>query len=274
MVIRRIGLGLIALVAAGYIAAAAYMGINQRSFLFRVEPSVPVLANAGLERAKETALVAADGVRLVGWQIEPQTADAPVIVYFHGNAGNLMRRAERFRLLTSGGAGLIAFHYRGYGGSGGEPGEGALAADSLQIFQDASQRFPGRKLLLFGESLGSGVATQLAARVQAAALILDSPFLSVLDRASATYPWLPVKWLLNHHFRSDLAIGSVRMPILILHGDRDQVIPIEDGERLFALAPTPKHFARFAGAGHVGAFRFGAMDHIRRYLKEAAGLDL
>lgn len=272
--ILRLAKFAVALGVAGYLAAAGYMGINQRAFLFRVEPAVPVLANAGLPRAVETELDVADGVRLAGWQVAPLAEGAPVFVYFHGNAGNLMRRAERFRLMTAGGAGLLALHYRGYGGSGGEPGEGALGSDASAIFIEAGRRFPGRKLIIFGESLGSGVATQLAARVDAAALILDSPFLSVLDRASKTYPWLPVSWLLNHHFRSDLAIKHVRMPILFLHGQRDTVVPIADGEQLFALAPEPKRFARYADAGHVGAFRFGAMDDIRRFLAETPGLKL
>lgn len=265
---------IIVLAATAYLAAAAYMGLNQKSFIFRVDPAVPVLANAGLDRAEETALLTSDGLRLSGWQIAPASPDAPVFVYFHGNAGTLMRRAERFRLLTSGGAGLIAFHYRGYGGSEGVASEAALIADAAAIAAEAGRRFPGHRRILFGESLGSGVATQTAAASPAAALILDSPFMSVLDRASATYPWLPVRLLLNHPFRSDLAMPQVRMPVLILHGDRDQVIPVGDGERLFALAPEPKKFIHYPDAGHVGAFRFGAMEDIRRFLATTTGLNI
>lgn len=263
-----------ALVATAYLGAAAYMGLNQKAFIFRVDPAVPVLASAGLDRAEETTFVTKDGTRLAGWQIAPATPDAPVFVYFHGNAGTLMRRAERFRLLTSGGAGLVAFHYRGYGGSEGEPSETALIADAAAIMAEAGRRFPGHPRILFGESLGSSVATQTAARGGAAALILDSPFMSVLDRAAATYPWLPVSLLLRHPFRSDLAMPQVRMPVLILHGDRDRVIPVADGERLFALAPDPKSFARYPDAGHVGAFRFGALEDIRRFLATATGLKI
>lgn len=276
MVLRRVlkwgGMAAVAAALVGYLGIAAYMGLNQRSFIFRADPVAPVLANARLERASETSLKVSDGIVLKGWQFTPETADAPVFVYFHGNAGTLMRRAERFRLMTEGGAGLIAFHYRGYGGSGGEPGEAALLDDARQIVAEARRRFPGRKLVLFGESLGSGVATQLAVGTEAAALILDSPFMSVLDRASATYPWLPVRFLLNHPFRSDLAIGAVRMPVLILHGERDRVVPFGDGQRLFERANAPKRFQRYPEAGHVEAFRFGAMENIRRFLQELAGL--
>ncbi|MCA0424240.1 MAG: alpha/beta hydrolase [Proteobacteria bacterium] len=263
---------LAALAVSSYIAAAAYMGFNQKHFIFRVDPAAPVIANAGLPQATETTFKTRDGIGLTGWQIPPARPDAPVFVYFHGNAGTLMRRAERFRLLTSGGAGLIAFHYRGYGGSGGEPAETALVADAKAIFAETERRFPGHPRIIFGESLGTGIATQLAAGGGAAALILDSPFVSVLDRASATYPWLPVGLLLNHPFRSDLAIPQVKMPVLILHGEKDQVIPITDGERLFMLTPEPKRFERYPDAGHVGAFRFGAMEDIRRFLATTTGL--
>ena len=271
---KRLGLVVLAVLALAYLGAAAYMGINQRSFLFRVDATPAPAAASGLPQAEDVVLTEPSGETLAGWLVRPQRADAPVIIYFHGNAGTLMRRVERFRLLTQGGAGLIAFHYRGYGGSTGTPGEGALTADAWRIFHDAVQRFSGRKLVLYGESLGSGVATQLATKVQAEALILDSPFLSILDRASKSYPWLPVSWLLNHPFRSDLAMPQVRMPLLVLHGARDRVVPISEGEHLFALAREPKVFVRFDDAGHVAAFRHGGTEHIRRFLKERAGLDL
>ena len=272
--LRRLAKIVLALGVAGYIAAAGYMAINQRAFIFRVEPAVPVLANAGLPNAVETTFTAPDGTRLTGWHIDPSRAEVPVFVYFHGNAGNLMRRAERFRLMTAGGAGLLAFHYRGYGGSGGVPGEDELHRDAAAIYAEAERRFPGHKLIIFGESLGTGVATRLAITAPAAGLILDSPFMSVQDRAEATYAWLPVGLLINHPFRSDQAIAKVRMPLLVLHGARDMIVPISDGERLFALASEPKTFVRYADAGHVGAFRFGAMNDIQRFLKEKLGLNV
>lgn len=271
---KRIATVLAGLVLVAYLGAAAYMGINQRAFLFRVDATPAPAAASGLPRVEDVALSVGGGVTLAGWLVPPQRADAPVIVYFHGNAGTLMRRVERFRQLTESGAGLIAFHYRGYGGSTGEPGEGALTVDSRAVFQEAVRRYPDHRRVIYGESLGSGVATQLAVRVSAEALILDSPFLSILDRATASYPWLPVSWLLNHHFRSDLAMPHIRMPLLVLHGARDAVVPIGEGERLFALAREPKVFVRFDEAGHVAAFRHGGTEHIRRFLRERAGLAL
>lgn len=257
-----------------YGAAAAYMGLNQRSFIYKVDARVPEIAASGVARAQPITLARPDDVMLTGWHVPPKDAASPVIVYFHGNAGTLMRRAGRFQALTEGGAGLIAFHYRGYGGSGGAPTEALLHADAAAILAEAERLYPGHQRVIFGESLGSGVASRLASEHAAAALILDSPFLSVLERARSSYPWLPVGLLLVDPFRSDLVIGKVRMPVLILHGARDRVVPIEDGERLHALANEPKRFVRFEEAGHVGAFRFGAMAAIRSFLKDQAGLML
>lgn len=272
--IRRIVIAALAVAVLAYGGAAGYMALNQRAFLYRVDASAPDMAASGIAGVEPIALDRPDGVTLHGWHVPPRRPDAPVIVYFHGNAGTLMRRADRFRQLTAGGAGLVAYHYRGYGGSGGRPSEAALAADAAAIFSATQARYRGRPLVLFGESLGSGVATRLAGTAAAQALVLDSPFLSVLDRAQRSYPWLPVSLLLVDTFRSDRAIGAVRMPILILHGARDTVVPIGEGEQLFALASEPKAFARFDEAGHVGAFRFGAIDHIRRFLRQQAGLEL
>ena len=257
-----------------YAGAAGYMAWNQKTFIFRVDPSVPDLAAAGLRRASETRLAARDGVMLRGWRIEPERADSPVIVYFHGNARTHERRIPRFRLLTEGGAGLVAYHYRGYGGSAGVPDELLLHADAAEILAETRRLYPGRKLILFGESLGSGVAVRLASEQAADALILDSPFLSMLHRAWTLYPWLPVPLLLQHPFRSDLAAKQIRAPALILHGDRDTVVPINDGEQLFALMPEPKTFRRYANAGHVAAFSHGAMEDIRAFLREKAAVDL
>ena len=169
-------------------------------------------------------------------------------------------------------SGLYAIHYRGYGGSDGAPDEDGLHRDALAAYGEVQRRFPQSKVIIFGESLGSGVAVRLASIKPAAALVLDSPYVSVLDRAEATYPWLPVWLLLADTFRSDSWIRSVRAPLLVLHGEKDGIIPFADGQRLFALANEPKTFIGFPEAGHIGGFRFGAMEHIRTFLKEKAGI--
>lgn len=265
--LKAIAGAVLLLLLAGYGLASGYMAWNQRALIFRADPELAPVAQHRLPRATDTVLTMADGTGLTGWIIAPASRSAPVYLYFHGNARNLSRRAERFRVMTAEGEGLVAYHYRGYGGSGGVPDEAALHSDAAAIYADTVRRFPDNPVVLFGESLGSGVATRLAAGVPSAALILDSPFLSMQDRVLNLYPWLPVRLLLQHPFRSDLAMPRVAAPLLVLHGERDRIVPIAEGRALFARAAAPKEFRAYPSAGHVAAFYHGAAEHIRSFLR-------
>ena len=123
-------------------------------------------------------------------------------------------------------------------------------------------------IVLWGESLGSGVAIALAAEKPVAKLILDAPFTSALDIAASAYPFLPVRLLMKDQFRSDLRIAQVKAPVLILHGEADSVVPISYGERLLAMIPGKKQMVRFAGGQHVDLDRHGAMDAALKFLGE------
>lgn len=233
---RRIGLGLLAMLAAAYLAAMAYMAWNQRAFLYRPAPGWEAPGDVGLLQAERIEIRAGDGTLLTGWFVPPKRPDAVTYLYLHGNSGGLSRRATRFGLMTSSGDGLIAMSYRGYGGSGGKPTESDLHADAATILAELQRRVPGARVVLFGESLGSGVALNLARRQPVRGVILDSPYLSVMARGQAAYPWLPVQLLLVDSFRSDRFIREVEEPILILHGSEDRLIPPSDSEQLAALA--------------------------------------
>ncbi|MCZ8185301.1 MAG: alpha/beta fold hydrolase [Beijerinckiaceae bacterium] len=233
--LRRGLLTLVSLAAGAYLAAAAYMAINQRSFLYKPAPGWIAPADHGLPQAERLEIRATDGTLLSGWFIPPKRPDALTYLYFHGNANGLQRRATRFGLMTSSGDGLLAMSYRGYGGSEGQPTESNLHADAALILTELAKRVPADRIVLFGESLGSGVALNLARQRPVRGVILDSPYLSVLARGQAAYPWLPVSWLLVDQFRSDLWIREVRVPILILHGTEDRLIPPSDSEALAAL---------------------------------------
>ncbi|MCZ8184495.1 MAG: alpha/beta fold hydrolase [Beijerinckiaceae bacterium] len=233
--LRRGLFTLLALAAGAYLAAAAYMAINQRNFLYRPAPGWIAPADHGLPQAERLEIRASDGTLLSGWFVPPKRPDALTYLYFHGNANGLQRRATRFGLMTSTGDGLLAMSYRGYGGSEGQPTEANLHADAALILTELGKRVPADRIVLFGESLGSGVALNLARQRPVRGVILDSPYLSVLARGQAAYPWLPVSWLLVDQFRSDLWIREVRVPILILHGTEDRLIPPSDSEALAAL---------------------------------------
>lgn len=268
---RRLLLVALALPALLYLAAATYMTVFQRSFLYRPAPAWIAPADHGLPQAERVEMNAEDGTKLVGWRIAAKDPMKPVYLYFHGNADGLDRRAKRFGLMTADGSGLLAMSYRGYGGSGGAPTEAALHADALAIHAALAREVPVHRIVIFGESLGTGVALRLASRVEARAVILDSPYYSVLRRGQASYPWLPVSWLLTDTFRSDLAIGQVKAPVLILHGDKDQVIPADDSAEL-ALRARPGGVKRivYPGEPHVVPYDRGPGRDVPAFL---AGLN-
>lgn len=265
---RRKLLTLGAILVASYCAAAAFMTVAQRSFLYHPAPAWLDPKDHGLPNAAAISQTMRDGVTLRGWGMEPTRDNAPVYLYFHGNADGLDERATRFGYLASTGAGVVAFSYRGYGGSGGEPTEALLYSDAREIYDALIKIYPETRIILFGESLGTGVALELATHVKPAGIILDSPYLSVVERASAAYPWLPVSILLQDQFRSDLFIRNVSAPILILHGTEDDVIPPSDSDELAQLA-TPGQVTRkiYLGEPHVVPLNKGPMPDILAFVQ-------
>lgn len=255
---------LVAAVAA-YAGTLALMYVFQRSLMYFPDPARTPPGSAGLPEAAEVVLTTADGESLVAWHV-PARESMPVILYFHGNAGALDLRVARFRWLIAEGYGLVALSYRGYGGSSGKPSEAGFLLDADAAYQFTAARYPARRVVLWGESLGTGVAVALAATQEAGALILDAPFTSAADVGAAAYPFVPVRWFIKDTFRSDRRIGRVRAPLLILHGERDRIVPIRFGEKLFALANEPKRMVRFPLGGHVDLDDFGAAGPVKEFL--------
>lgn len=262
--ILRIAIGL---AVAAYLGAAAYMTAFQRSFLYRVAPEWQEPADHNLPQASRQLLTTPDGTLLSGWWIAPKRDDAPVFLYFHGNANGLSRRAVRFGWMSADGSGVLAMSYRGYGGSGGAPTEMALHADALLAYRHLAQQFAPERIVIFGESLGTGVALNLARQVKAKAVVLDSPYQSIVEQARLSYPWLPVSRLLIDQFRSDLFIKQVDEPVLILHGTADTLIPPEQSEKLAALG-NPAFVTRklYAGQPHVVRYNEGPDADVRAWL--------
>jgi fermentation-respiration switch protein FrsA (DUF1100 family) len=251
----------------GYLALVVLMYVAQRALMYFPETIRTAPAEAGLGDAEEVVLDTRDGARVIAWHIAPR-GDGPVWLYFHGNGGALRYRVERFRELTAEGEGLVALSYRGYAGSTGSPTEAGLIADARAAYDFAAKRYPPDRIVLWGESLGSGVAVALAAERKVARIVLEAPFLSAVDIAAGVYPFLPVRWLMKDQFRSDLRVANVNVPVLILHGDRDHVVPIASGQLLYNLITSPKRFVRVAGAGHENLGTFGAVETAKRFVSE------
>ena len=250
----------------GYGALVALLYVTQRSMQYFPERFRTAPAAAGLPQAQEVVLDTADGERVIVWHVPPR-GNKPVVLYFHGNGGSLRMRVDRFRDLTADGSGLVALSYRGYGGSSGAPTEAGLAADALAAYAFTTARYPAEHIVLWGESLGSGVAVALAAEMPVGWLILQSPFTSAADVGAQGYWFVPVRLLMKDQFHSDLRIGKVTAPVLVLHGERDDVVPIALAERLYSLINAPKRFVRFAQIGH-NDFGTQAVEAAKQFIGE------
>ncbi|WP_205521028.1 alpha/beta hydrolase [Propylenella binzhouense] len=251
--ILRVAAWLAALAAFAYLAAGSYLYAVQRSYVFVPGGTLGTPESNGLAGV-EVVTLDRGGVVLTGWHA-PARDGMPTLLYFHGNAGNLSGRADRFRQVLDSGFGLAAFSYRGYPGSGGAPSEEALFSDALAEFDWLAER-TGR-IVLHGESLGTGIATYVASRRDAGALVLEAPYTAALDIAGATYPWLPVSVLMRDPFVTREHISRVAEPILIFHGTADRVIPIEHGRALARIAGDRAELVVVEGAGHSELWKRG-----------------
>ena len=258
----------LALVLAGlYAVLLVILFVAQRSLLYPSAGRGRLMAaiEAGLPGFEDLSIITDDGERLAAWWKRPQPGRA-LLVYFHGNGGMLWNRRGRARELTRDGRGLLLVSYRGYSGSTGSPTEAGLRLDALAAYEWAVKAGGGRGIVLYGESLGTGVAVRLATEREVAGLILDSPYTSTADVARTAYWFMPIGLLMLDQYRSIDRIAAVRAPILMLHGELDGVIPIALGEKLFAAAPEPKRFVRLPGIDHASVLEGGGLPPVRAFL--------
>ncbi|MFQ5534102.1 MAG: alpha/beta hydrolase [Sphingomonadales bacterium] len=244
-------------IAVGYAIIVAIAYLMQRRLLYFPNPA---MASPAMSDAADMAVVeldSGDGTRLIAWY-RGAPPGRPTIALFQGNAGNIADRAFKARLFLDHGYGVLLAGYRGYGGSGGRPSEGGLIGDGIAALEYLSAQGVSReRLILYGESLGTGVAVRLAARRAVGAIILEAPYSSIVDVAARAYPYLPVGLLLKDRFDSMGPIGDVHAPVLMIHGAEDRVVAPELGARLFAAASDPKQRIVISGAGHNDVFELG-----------------
>lgn len=257
---------------AAYLAAFGGLVAFQRDFLFRPDARRADPVAAGLAEAEETTLTTRDGETLVAWRLAADCG-RPFILYFHGNGGALRDRVPRFRRFVDDRFGMLAVSYRGYGGSTGAPAQEGLFLDAEAAYAEALRLgYAPERIIIMGESLGTGVAAHLAAAHPAAGLVLDSPYSSIADVAAARFSWAPVHYLMRDPFRSDREIGKARAPVLMVHGEDDSVIPISFARRLFDLANAPKTFLSAPGHDHLALLDPGVYPRVRDWIEaHAAG---
>jgi fermentation-respiration switch protein FrsA (DUF1100 family) len=256
-------------VLLAYIGAVAGLYFGQRSLMYFPTTRRTPPADAGLPQAEELVLDTSDGEKVIAWHVPPEPGQ-PIVIFFHGNGDFLAGRAGRFRELAKAGVGVLALSFRGYAGSTGYPTEEGLHRDAMAAYDFAAAHYPPDRIVLWGFSLGSGVAVALAAKRPIGKLVLEAPYTSTADVAASIYPFMPVRLLMKDQFHSDERIQAVKAPILFLQGERDQAIPIAIGERLFAMAPEPKQFVRFPQGRHEDLENYGVVPVVLKFLAEPA----
>lgn len=227
----------------------------QRNFLYFPDKERPDPDEAGVEGLRVVALESEPGVRVRHWYVPPPNDTAPVVVVFHGNAGHIGHRVPKFRALLKAGFGLFLAEYRGYGGNPGSPDEPGMTADAEAVMAFlAAEGIGPKRLVVYGESLGSGVAVKMAAAHESAGVVLESPFTSVGDVAQAHYWFLPARWLVLDTWEVAGRIDEIGAPLLVLHGELDRIVPVRFGREVFARAREPKQAVFHPEAGHNDLF--------------------
>ncbi len=273
------------MIVAGVILAIGLLArqmsfIDQQMIYFPDEELIATPADVGLEY-EDVNLTASDGTKLHGWLVPGE--GSITLLWFHGNAGNISHRVDNILLLNRAlGVNIMILDYRGYGRSEGSPSEKGLYLDAEAAFDFlVAERGvdPETELVFFGRSLGAAVAVEMAVRHRAHALIVESGFTSVKNMAHRAFPFLPSGVLLTMveaRYDTISKIGNVDYPVMVLHGDRDELVPFELGEELFEAASDPKTFYRIRGADHNDTYHVGGepyFEALREFILGASSID-
>ena len=277
---------MINLIAAAFGIYAALVGglyLFQRQLIYHPSQFMASPAEAGVAEMQTLSVTTDDGLALTFWY-RPALPGQPTLVFFHGNGGNLSGRGFKARPYLDAGFGVMLAAYRGYGGNPGKPSETGLYADArAQLGFLRRQGVAPAQWVLYGESLGSGVAVQMAyeqalgtpgkaAPAPVGALVLEAPFSSLADAAQAHYPFVPARLLVRDRYDSAAKIGHVQAAVMIVQGEQDRVIPPKLGKWLFQAAREPKRAHWIPGAGHNNLYDYGVpglvVDFVRKTLGE------
>lgn len=241
----------LALVAIGLVLLLGLLWVFQRRLIYLPDQDVPDVETA-LTDAEPVDFSTEDGLTLSAWFLPSAGGDKATVIVFNGNAGNRTNRVSLAVALNRNGYSVLLVDYRGYGGNPGSPTEEGLLSDARAARSYAESRpdVDDDRMVYFGESLGAAVALGLASEETPAALVMRSPFLSMADIGSHHYPFLPVSVLLWDRYPNDEWITQIEVPVMMIGGSEDRVVPLEQTERLFKLATTPKRLLVVEGAGH------------------------
>ncbi len=222
---------------------------------------------AGLTGVEEIVFKTADGTKLIAWYL-PAKAAKPTLLYFTGNSGNVANRAGKIRTIASSGYGVFMLNYRRYGGSEGRPTEARNAADAVSAYDCLrGQGVAPGDIVAYGESLGTAVATRLSLQREVQALVLEAPFTSAVDVGKLMWKGFPLGVIMVDQYRTIDRIGEVGVPLFIVHGGRDAIIPLDLARRVYHAANEPKSMVVVAQAGHNDLFERGAFEKVYGFLE-------
>lgn len=268
------------------VVVLAYAGIVILAWLFQHRllylPTTPgrewaaTPAQIGLDY-EELRIRTEDGVELSAWLV-PAEPDRGLLLFFHGNAGNISHRLESIEIFRRLDLSVLIIDYRGFGRSQGRPSEHGTYQDAAAAWRYSVEELgrPPSEIVIFGRSLGAAVAAHLADNTPQppAALILESAFTSAPDMAQRVYPFLPARWLTRFGYRTRDHVAGAGSPVLVIHSEDDEIAPFDLGEAVFAAAPEPKRFLILGGSHNTGFLESGA-DYVRgidSFLSQTAGL--
>lgn len=275
-------INLVAVAFGIYMALVGGLFLTQRHLIYYPSQSLASPAEAGIPEMQILRVTTDDGLTLTFWY-RPAEKGQPTIVYFHGNGGNLSGRGFKIRPYLNAGFGVLLAAYRGYGGNPGKPSESGLYADArAQLEFLKNQGVLPTDWVLYGESLGSGVAVQMAYEqageggnaekpAPVGAVVLEAPFSSLADAAQAHYPFVPARYLIRDRYDSMAKIDRIDAPVFIFQGEEDGVIPPKQGKRLFQAASEPKQAKWLPGAGHNNLYDYGIADLVIDFVGKSLG---
>jgi fermentation-respiration switch protein FrsA (DUF1100 family) len=257
------------LVVLALLVALGVVGtrVLQQRLLYMPDTQRTLPIEADLPEVVERELIMADGEKIVTWWGKAQPG-CPTLLYVHGNGGSLVTRSERIRKYMAHGYGIVMMTYRGFGGSTGRPTETANVSDAKEVYEAVrASGIPARDIVIYGESLGTGVAVQVVAEKAVGGVILDAPYTSIVDLATLHYPYLPARWLMTDRYETLRFAARVKAPVLIVHGEADDIIPVAMSRQVAAALTGPVQVATFAGAGHSDHYLFGSYETIYAWLQ-------
>ncbi len=254
-----------------YLSVVVLAYLYQRNLTYFPGRGTFIPEEWGLPELETLTLQTKEGWRLRSWYSAATSPEKPTIVFMQGNGVHPGYRNTKVRPWLDAGYGLLMVGYPGYGGNqGSATEEGNYNAARAAIMAVIQKGVPESRLVLYGESLGTGVATQMATEFKAAGLILEAPFTSLPDAGASHYPFLPVRTMMKDRYDSLYKIGRVKAPLLLIHGKKDGIVPFKLGHRLFEAANEPKKAVFIPEAGHNDLYEWGAQDAVLSFLADVA----